>query len=96
MKSQYNFFEIREIEKTDEFANYYNMGFISPIKLRFKNDWKFSFVYEWSRISVFILPKAKLLADAYNQKRNAHFYITERVKDKKSLDKNSFQFSNLV
>ena len=91
MKSQYNFFEIREIEKTDEFANYYNMGFIAPIKLRFKNDWKFSFVYEWSRISVFILPKAKLLADVYCQKRNAHFYITEGVKDK-----NSFQFSNLV
>ena len=95
MKSQYNFFEIREIEKTDEFANYYNMGFIAPIKLRFKNDWKFSFVHEWSHISVRIFPEGKLLADAYRQKRNAHFYITEGVKGK-SIFKPCIKYPSIV
>ena len=75
MKSQYSFFEIREVSGADEFANYTNIGFIAPIKTCFKNDWKFCFVYDWDRINVNIHEACKL-ADAY--KANDHpLYLTK-------------------
>lgn len=80
MKSHYNFFEVREVSGSDEFANYSNIGFIAPIKIRFKNDWKFCFVYDWDRINVGIHEACKLeackLANAYNA-NNCHLYLTQ-------------------
>ena len=75
MRSHYDFFEVREVNGADEFANYYNIGFIAPIKACFKNDWKFCFVYDWDRINIDIHGACKL-ADAYKA-NDCHLYLTK-------------------
>ena len=45
MKSQYNYFEFREVTEDDEF-NSGKLGFFAPVKIRIKNDCKFGFAYD--------------------------------------------------
>ena len=72
MKSQFDFFEIRDVRETDEFAYYHNIGFIAPIKIRFKNDWKFCFAYSWVHIPS---KEGSALARAYAA-NSTHLYVT--------------------
>ena len=51
MKSQYDYFEFREVTKDDEF-HYNTLGFYAPVKIRIKNDWKFGFACDCANISL--------------------------------------------
>lgn len=66
MKSQFDFFEIREICESDEFANLMIIGMISPIKVRFRNDCKFSFVHGWTFVKNAKRSIAMFFAKRYN------------------------------
>lgn len=45
MKSQYDYFEFREVTEEDEF-NWDKLGLLAPVKVHSKNDWKFGFAYD--------------------------------------------------
>ena len=68
MKTTLDVYEIREVKETDVFATYETVGFISPIKIRYCNDWKFSFVTPWPLISTDTIGGAMFLARKYNEK----------------------------
>lgn len=68
MKTTLDVYEIREVKETDVFATYETVGFISPVKVRFKNDCKFCFVAPWPIISTNVIGKAQFLARKYNAK----------------------------
>lgn len=70
MKSQFNFFQIREVCESDKFADFSNIGMIAPIKVRFINDLKFSFAYSWTCVEGSKRDLAMLLARRYHQRKD--------------------------
>lgn len=59
MRSKYDCYEVREVRDSDIFASYENAGFISPIRVRFRNDCKFCFVTYFS--DTLLTPYKKIL-----------------------------------
>lgn len=59
MKSQYDYFEFREVTEDDEF-HYDTLGFYAPVKVRIKNDWKFGFAYDCANIDLSIVDLKRL------------------------------------
>ena len=70
MKSQFDFFQIREVCESDKFADFSNIGMISPIKVRFRNDCKFSFVYGWTFVKNAKRSIAMFFAKRYNLRKD--------------------------